>query len=286
MHGKSFREKLLEDLGLLAFLASVFSILAVAYLGGPKLLPENLAMLFVTVVAIVLVSFSAGVAAFVVVGSQLICYCAFKIFRFYSAGEGINAVSYLWLLLPIAAALSMRLFIAGRDRLELQNKMLSEQVEKLVMIDPLTELYNLRSFYHDLPRQISYIRRNELPLTLMIVRLRYAEELKRLFAGWRFDMIKQRLAQTVEDAIRSEDRLYSVDTDGGLAVMLTCDQSGGAVVKNRIHARAAAPGAFDNIADVPIKVDLQVAFVQYDGSMDDDIVAFKSRVENELQYDV
>ena len=286
MHKKSNHGILFQDIGLLAFLIVVFVTMAVVWAGGSDLLPENCVLMFFTVVAIMLITFSADIAAFVITGSLIICYTAYKIFSLYTNGTEISMLAYAWLLLPLAAIGSMKLFCIGRVRLETENSVLREQVEELVMVDPLTGLYNLRSFYHDIPMQVSYTKRNKMPLTLMIIHLRYAQELRRVLPGNHYDEVKQRLSQIVQDSIRSEDRVYSIDNDGGLATILTCDDVGSVHVRNRIRAKSSEKGAFDKIVDTSIKVDVQIAFLQYHQEMGTDMIHFKSLVENELQYDV
>ncbi len=286
MHKKRQYEILLQDIGMLMFLVLVFCSTIVVYVGGADFLIENVIMLFFTVVAIVLVTFSIDIAAFIVAGSQLICYSAYKLFNLFENGNAINAISYAWLILPMAIVGSMKLFCYGRNRLELENSILKKQVEELVMIDPLTGLYNLHSFYYDMERQIRYTSRNKLPLTLMIIQLRYAQELNKILSRGNYDKLKQRLAEIVGDAIRVEDNQYSIDNEGSLAVILTCDEQGGVLVRNRIRAMISEKAAFDNITNSSIKVETQIAFMQYKEDMGNDAVYFKNCVEKELQYDV
>ena len=282
----SFNWILLQDVGLFIFLMSVFSTAVVAYMGGAELLLENCAMVFLMVVAVILITYSSDIASLVIVGSQLICYAAYKLFSLYANGVVINATSYLWLILPLAAVGSMKLFFLGRNSLETTNAMLKTQVEELVMIDALTGLYNLRSFYYDISRQISYAQRNKLPLTLMIIQLRYESELKKVLSKSHYVMLKQRLAVISSEAIRSEDRIYSIDSVGSLAVILTCDNIGSGYVRNRITSRVSEKSAFDKITDTSIRVEVRIAYIQYNEEMGNDMINYKNSVEKELQYDV
>jgi GGDEF domain-containing protein len=243
-------------------------------------------MLFFTIVAIILVTFSIDIVAFVVVGSQLIFFTAYKLFNLYQNGTIITATSYAWLILSIVIVGSMKLFCLGRERIELENNILKNQVEELVMIDALTGLYNLRSFFYDIDKKIRYTRRNKLPLTLMIIQLRYAQELEKILSKKNYDKLRQRLSEIVGDAIRAEDDQYSIDKDGSLAVLLTCDDKGGELVSNRIRSTIGEKTAFDNIENLSIKVEVRIAFVQYNEDMGNDGVYFKKCVEKELQYDV
>ncbi len=286
MHNRRAHEILIQDAGLLIFFISVFCCAYLLYTGGGELLPENAIMLFITVAALMLITFSSDMSALLTVGAQLICYTAYKLFMLYQRGTIINIYSYAWLILPIAVTGSMKLFLRGRNRLELENGMLKQQLEELVMVDPLTGLYNLKSFYYDIDRQIRHSRRYKLPLTLMIIQLRYAEELRRLLSKKDYDGLKQRLAEIVGEAIRAEDRQYSIDGDGSLALILTCDEEGGELIRNRIRSFVSEKDAFDKIAGSSVRVQVRIAFAQYGEDMGNDVVYFKKYVERELQYDV
>lgn len=283
--GKRY-ETLIQDLGLLLFLISVFFSALILYIGGFDLIAENMVMIFFIILATVLVTFSFEMAAFVVAGTQITGYTAYKLFSLYNYGAVISLSAYAWLILPIAVAGSMKIFCSGRNKLEQENNLLKQQIEEQVMIDPLTGLYNLRSFYYDIDRQIRYTRRNKLPLTLMIVQLKYSLELKKILSRTNYDKLLQRFAEIVGDAIRVEDSQYSIDKEGSLAILLTCDEKGGELVKNRIRSMLNEKGAFDRITDTSIKVDVKIAYVQYSEEMGNDAIYFKNCVEKELQYDV
>lgn len=284
-NGKRY-ETLIQDIGLLVFLVSVFCGALVLYMGGYALIAENIVMLFLTALATILITFSAELAAFVVAGTQITGYTAYKLFNLYNSGTAIKPLSFVWLILPVAAAGAMKIFCMGRNKLEQENSLLKQQIEELVMIDPLTGLYNLRSFYYDIDRQIRYTRRNKLPLTLMLVQLKYGQELKKILSKVNYDRLLQRFAEIVGEAIRVEDSQYSIDKDSTLAIILTCDEKGGELVKNRIRSMLGEKGAFDRIADSSIKVEVRIAYVQYSEDMGNDTIYFKNCVEKELQYDV
>ena len=178
------------------------------------------------------------------------------------------------------------MFKKGMERVEIENAMLKQQVEELVMIDPLTGLYNLNSFYHDILVQIQYTKRNNIPMTLMILKLRYEQELKKVLSKKNYELLLQRLARLVEDAIRIEDKIYSLNQNGELGLILTCDEEGAIIVRNRLRNSLDKKEAFDGITDRSIRVSTQIAFIQYSLDMKDDIMGLKERVEGELQYDV
>ena len=155
------------------------------------------------------------------------------------------------------------------------------------MVNPLTKLYNLRSLYHDLYIQVSYAERNKLPLSLMVIVLKYESELKSILSRQNYERVIQRLAQIVSDTVRVEDKTYSTDHKGSLAIIMTCDKEGSEIAMGRLRSRISERDAFSDIADHAIKIEVKMASMEYSKEeFGDDMMQFKQRVENELQYDV
>lgn len=278
---------IMQDLGMFVFLISIFASSLLVSNSSAELKMENVIMFLILILAVILVSFQITTLATVCAGLQVLMYSAYKLYLNYSKGISIQFISYAWLFLPLIAVGSMLVFLQGRLRTELENDVLKQQVEDLVMIEPLTGLYNFRSMCNDLERQIAYSYRNSLDLTLMIVKLRYEAELKKILSNRNYDTLIQRLASKLEDCIRLEDKIYAIDDKGSIALILTCDAEGAAIVRKRINSSLNAKDAFAKITDAPIKVETRCAYVQYN-KKEGRISAMElvQRVESELQYDV
>lgn len=277
---------LMQDIGMLIFLAIIFISTLVFSNAGQDLLLENNIMLLIMFLGIGCSTFSKTTLGIIISASQTLIYTVYKLFYAYAYGVEIKSSCYLWALFPILSVVSILMFNKGMERVEIENTMLKQQVEELVMIDPLTGLYNLNSFYHDILVQIQYTKRNNIPMTLMILKLRYGQELKKVLSKKNYELLLQRLARLVEDVIRIEDKIYSLNGDGELGLILTCDAEGAIIVRNRLRNSLDNKEAFGGITDRAIRVSTQIAFIQYDLEMKDDIMGLKERVEGELQYDV
>ncbi|MDO5574845.1 MAG: diguanylate cyclase [bacterium] len=278
---------LFQDIGIFLLLASILASTLVVANVEQELFLESIIMLLAVFVAILFAAFKMDSIAVIVAGFQILAYAAYKLFTVYSYGKQIDGICYAWLLLPLIAVASMLMFVNGSQRTETENDVLKEQVEELVMVNALTGLYNLRSLYNDLQKQIAYTERNGLPLSLMIIKLRYEPELKRVLSRSHYEALIQKLAETVVDAVRLEDRIYSLDNNGSVGVLLTCDQAGTTYVEKRIKSRIQDRATFSGITDNSIIVEVKIATVQYNKEeYDKDVMRFKQKVENELQYDV
>lgn len=278
---------LFQDLGLVLLLACLFTgVLTVSYTPKPLLFEAVLMLLFIFL-AILLTGFKLFGLSIVLSGLEVLIYTAYRLYLFLAYETEIPLISFVLIFLPILSVAAMYLFVSGNRKLELENDILREQVEELVMVNPLTKLYNLRSLYHDLYIQVSYAERNKLPLSLMVIVLKYESELKSILSRQNYERVIQRLAQIVSDTVRVEDKTYSTDHKGSLAIIMTCDKEGSEIAMGRLRSRISERDAFSDIADHAIKIEVKMASMEYSKEeFGDDMMQFKQRVENELQYDV
>ncbi len=155
------------------------------------------------------------------------------------------------------------------------------------MIDPLTGFYNLRSMFMDIQTQISYAERNNNMISLMILKPRYQKELKSVLKKLQYEEVLTRLAKYVYDTVRLEDRVYSIDGEGSLGVVLTCDKKGAQVVEARLRNKISEPLAFAGIATSPIRVEVKIGCLEYKKEeYQRDARLFKKKVEEEVEYDI
>lgn len=276
---------LLQDLGLVLLLLCAGAMAITVGNAGNELLLEFVIMMLASFFAILLAGFKLSSLSIVVAGLSIVVYTAYKLYFYYAYTEEIPYICFVWLVFPALSVFAMLLFIYGNRQTELENDVLKEQVEELVMINSLTGLYNLRSLYNDLQKQTAYAERNHMNICLMIVKLRYEQELRGVLSRTRYEALLQKMAEMVVDAVRVEDRTYSLDNHGTIGIILTCDEPGSEFARRRIKSRMEEKDAF-GMKDTSIKVDVQIACLQYDKEKYDNMITFKQKVESELQYDV
>lgn len=278
---------LLQDIGLVLFLLGVGAMAFTVGYVEKSLLIEFIIMLMATFFAILLAGFKLNSLSIVAAGFSILGYSAYKLYMVFAYSKEIDPLCYVWIIFPVITVGAMSVFVYGNAQTELENDVLKEQVEELVMVNSLTGLYNLRSLYNDLEKQIAYAQRNDMSISLMIVKLRYDQELKSILSRSHFETLIQRMAVLVVDAVRVEDRTYSLDNQGTIGIILTCDLAGSEFAKKRIKARIESPEAFQGITDSAIQVKVKIAYLEFDREeYGNDMITFKQKVESELQYDV
>ena len=286
MNNKDISGKTLEDIGISVLLLALFAVTIICSLSGEALFTENLIMTIVTFIAVLLIALRVTAIPIIIAAIETVCFVAFKIYQVFAQDAAVPGVSYLWVAVPGLSVLGMTMFIKGVQSLQRDNNVLSQQVEDLIMIDPLTGFYNLRSMYMDIQTQISFSERNNTALSLMILRPRYKKELKDVLKKAQYETAIVNLSKIVFDTVRLEDRVYSLDGDGTLGIVLTCDKEGAKLVRKRILSKLESTDVFNNIAEKPIRMEVQLGFLEYKKEYNRDAIHFKSLVEEEVAYDL
>lgn len=286
MNKKDVSGKTLQDVGICVLLVALFAATIACALADPTLFSENILMTAVTFAAVLMAAFRVTGFAIVMAALQTLIFFVFKVYGMFVLNNPISTSSYFWIVIPGLSVLGMVMFIKGVARLQLDNNILSKQVEELIMIDPLTGFYNLRSMFMDIQTQISFAERNNKKICLMILRPRYRKELKDVLKKNQYETAIVKLSKYVFDTVRLEDRVYSIDGDGTIGVLLTCDRAGSRLVEERLRNKIENESAFQDIAEKPIRMDIQLGCLEYTSDYNRDAILFKSQVEEELAYDI
>lgn len=286
MDKKEVAGKTLQDVGICILLSS-FLLSAILFAATQDHYLEGLLMLSTMFVAVLFACFNLAGFAIVIASLGVVAFIAYKVYLILVVDENVLPISFGWILLAAMATVGALLFVNGLKKVKLENQVLKQQVEELVMIDPLTGFYNLRSMFMDTQTQISYAERNGKAISLMIIKFRYNKELKSVLKKSQYDEVIIRLSKLVFDTVRLEDRVYAIDNEGSLGVLLTCDKSGSKIVEKRLRGKLEDPAIFDGIAPSQIRVEVKIGCLQYKKEeFQRDVMLFKERVEEEVEYDL
>ena len=129
---------------------------------------------------------------------------------------------------------------AAHGALALRNAWLLEQVQQLAETDPLTSVYNRRTFQRQLARHLSHSRRTGEPLTLALFDLDHFKRFNDRYGHQVGDDILRKSAQALETASRDFDTVARYGGEEFAVIMpgLRSSESLGAI--ERLRAAIAA----------------------------------------------
>lgn len=275
--------KVMYDLGtVLIFCAFMIASVVMANCGH-ELYKENLVMVAVTFTAAILAAFRVINAAMILAAIQTVIYIGIKVSALMSSSD-INKVSFGWILVPGLMVIGYTYVNKAKVEQERSQEVMTEQLNELVMTDPVTGLYNLRSMYMDIQTQISYAERNNKQISLMILRPKYVNEMKTVLKQKEFDEVVVRLSKVVCDTIRLEDRVYSIDSEGSFGIILTCDLAGAKLVEERLTNKFKDKALYAGVVtNNELRIEMQLGCVQYNSALNRDAIKFKEMAQNAVR---
>ena len=278
-----FGEKALYDMGtVIIFCAFVIASIVMSN-SGIELFKVNLTMAGVTFAVAVLAAFRVINGAMILAGLQTVIFIGVSI-SMASGGKLDNRVLFGWILVPGLLVMGYSFIDRSKKEQERLREVMNEQLDQLIMTDPVTGLYNLRSMYMDIQTQISYAERNNKQICLMILKPKYVEEMKAVLKQDEFDEVVVRLSKAVCDTVRLEDKVYAIDSEGSFGVILTCDLAGAELVEERLAEKLKDEELYDGVDEEhDIRVEMMLGCVQYEDEIDRDAIRFKRMAEEALK---
>ncbi|MCR4807394.1 MAG: GGDEF domain-containing protein [Lachnospiraceae bacterium] len=250
---------------------------------GRELYKENITMVAVAFTVAILAAFRVINAAMILAALQTVIFIGLKIASIAS-GTLEYKISFGWVAVPGLLVLGYTFINRAKREANLAQEIMNEQINELIMTDPVTGLYNLRSMYMDIQTQISYAERNNKQICLMILMPKYVDEMKAVLKPKEFKEVVIRLSKAVCDTVRLEDRVYSIDSEGGFGIILTCDREGARLVEDRLSERLSDADMYsDIVAGNEIRVEMQLGCVQYDEKLERDAIKFKDQTQAALK---
>ena len=280
------RSILLQDLGVFLFMASIIGGSLIVALADRELLYQNVALLFGLFLVGLLIILRARTAGVIVSSVIILVFTIYKLYMRLAYLKPIEWTAFLWPLLIIATLAGMTLFVALLSTIEGVNSILNRRIDELTTIDPLTGLENLRSMVGSLKRYMALSERNGTFMGLMMVRLRYHEEIKKVLTARQFNDLRHILAETIANVLRMEDRVFTIDENGSIAIIYFGEDKGVSVVKSRILHAVEKQNMLPDLNEQMLTVELSIVHRHYDKSYSKDALRYISDVEKEFAYEV
>jgi diguanylate cyclase (GGDEF)-like protein len=236
--------------------------------------------------AVIIISYFLGPTVGLLSSTVIIFfYGSFKLYGTLSLNSPVALNTYVWMLfIPLSS------FITGMlsdniHKLQDDNEKLLRDYKNLVTIDSETGLNNLKGFYMNMKNQLSFSRRHKTPLTLMIVKLHYFEDLKAILGDTKLTELLIDIGNCINDATRNEDERYKLGEDIFAILMPNTDFKGSEIVKFRIKENLTNLTIEANEKGKIVNLETKIGAFELNDNIKDSF-EFKELAEKELEYDV
>jgi two-component system cell cycle response regulator len=125
--------------------------------------------------------------------------------------------------------------------------------------DPMTRIYNKKFFADTYRKDFSYCLRHRVPLTVVIFDVDFFKKVNDTFGHAAGDFVLIKLAQTVQDAIRTEDVFARYGGEEFVLLLRECEEDKGFIFCERIRRKVEATVFSFEGKKIPVTVSLGLA---------------------------
>ena len=234
----------------------------------------------------IMITYTGGIIVGLIATSiAIFIYAAYIFYISLNNGVEITYISYLWMIFMPIVSYTTGKFTNNINNLQKSNVKLEREYENLVTIHEDTGLLNVKAFYMNLEREISKAKRHKTELTLMLVKLPYYKETKKILGESKTNKLMKDISDVITKSTRIEDERYTIENDTIAIIMPNTGEDGANIVKERIKIGISDISLSLKNNKNYISIDTKIAAVEYKKDIKSPI-EYKTYVQEELQYDV
>ncbi len=277
---------LLADGGFVSFI--LFCFVGILFVTSePDHYLFNILMLNVAFMIGILVYFTNVTTGLVLNIVFIFAYGTFTLYRTMAIGDAVSAQTYFWLLMSPFCTGAIWMMTSGMKRLQAEAESLKETNERLATMDRNTNLRTILSFQKDATVYMALSTRYGIPLTLLVMQVRYWRDVRRIIDGDGITDALIRLSELGESSIRSNDSLYMLDKENATwGMLLFTDLEGSKVVASRLRANLEQFNEREGEGGFRVEFQLRIGACQYDPETVASPLDFIDKARKQLEYDV
>ncbi|QSF44934.1 diguanylate cyclase domain-containing protein [Paenibacillus tianjinensis] len=280
------RSSLVSDLGFLGFLVLVF-ICIVFIAGSGNDYIQNIIILNIAFILALVTYFTTVTAGLVLNLAFIFGYGFFIVYQTVSRGETIGISTYFWLIMVPLITVVLWIFTSSSRELEAENERLKKTTATLATVDENTDLRNSVAFQKDASLFTGISTRYGIPLTLLVVKVKYWSEIRRLIPEDQLSEAIYDVSQLSQSSIRTNDALYLLDKeDATWGLLLFTDREGAKIVIERIKFKLQELNDNEFTGKYKVNLGLKIGAVQYEAETIENPLDFIVQAKKQLEYDV
>jgi GGDEF domain-containing protein len=283
---KRNQSSLLSDGGfLLLFVICFITILFTT--GDPDRYIQNIILLNVAFLIAIVTYFTTVTTGLIMNILFIFGYGTFTLYQTVVAGDVIGTQNYFWLVMTPAFTFVTWMLTLAQKQLQTKNDLLEKTNASLATMDENTNLKNSRSFQKDATVFMALSVRYKIPLTLMVVNVKYWDELKRMISEEKMTEAMYDLSKLNETSIRTNDSLYMLSNENPTwGMLLFTDRMGANLVIDRLMQNVVEFNQVEFADKYKIELNLRMGAMEYDPEKIATPLDFIVQARKQLEYDV
>jgi len=281
-----FRSSMVSDGAfLLLILACFISIVFTA--GNPNLYIQNIIFLNVAFLIAVVTYFTTVTTGLILNILFIFGYGTFTLYQTVVVGGLIGTQNYFWLIMTPVFTVATWLLTMGNRQLQLENEQLHKANDSLATVDAGTSLKTTLSFQTDATVFMALSVRYNIPLTLMVISVKYWDELRRMIGEDQLLEAVHDLSKMNQTSIRTNDSLYLLNKDNPMwGMLLFTDRPGANIVIDRLRSRVDERNRDEFASKYRVELVLKIGAMEYESEQITSPLEFIAQAKKQLEFDV
>ncbi|NPV44458.1 MAG: diguanylate cyclase [Firmicutes bacterium] len=266
----------------------IFAVLVTFIFIEYQQLPIEIYFLFALNTLLIVFAYSLGLVAGLI-GSMAAVFCYGTYLVYGAVVKGlmmeVNYQQVMWLFLfPLSSYISGRLSLAIKETIERSERYIKD-MEDLVLLDKETGFSNSKKFYLDLSEEISKSKRYGTPLSIMLIKLQYFDELRSIYGNEVCSNAVINISKKIAELSRDIDKKARLEADKFALILSNTDEKGALVLKERLVKFLESLEISVGEGRKKLNLSFKIGIAELEDK-EEDAIAFKERAERELEYDV
>jgi GGDEF domain-containing protein len=280
------QSSLLSDSGFL--LLFILCFISVVFTSGDRThYLTNIILLNAAFLIAIITYFSNLITGLILNIVFIFGYGSYILYQTIIIGAVIENQRFFWLFIPPLFTVVTWMMTLGNKRLQRENERLKRRNESLATMDESTNLKNMRSLHQDASVFMALSTRYEIPLTLMIITVKYWDEVKRMISEEQMNNVILDISKLSESSVRMNDSLYILNYKNPTwALLLFTERTGADVVMDRIKQKVDALNADGFASKYKVELQLRIGAIEYNSETIKSPIDFISQARGQLEYDV
>ncbi len=280
------QSSIISDSGFLLLI--VLSFISIVFTAGdPNQYMQNIIFLNVAFLIAVITYFTNVTAGLILNLLFIFGFGTYTLYESLVVGGAISSPNYFWLLMTPLFTVVTWMFSYASRRLQSENEQLRKTNDRHATMDEKTNLRNSRSFQNDASIFMALSTRYQIPLTLLVINVKYWDELRRMISEDEMNDAILELSKVGQTSIRTNDALYMLNSDNPTwGMLLFTDRPGANIVIDRLRQKVKEMNTAEFSARYKVELSLKIGAVQYEQESLTTPLEFIVKARKELEYDV
>lgn len=277
---------LLSDISFLLLLMLCF-VCIVFIAGDTGHYIANIVMLNVVFLLAVVTYFTSATTGLVLNVLFIFGYGTYTLYEIVVKSVPVSGGSYFWLIAAPAMTVVTWLLTQANRQLQNENAGLRAKNASLVTVDENTKLRNMRSFQADSTVFMAISNRYGIPVTLLVLQVKYWDDLKRIVGESELNAIISDVTRINESSIRANDSLYMLNPSSPMwGVLLLTDLVGTDAVVKRLRDKIDSINREADEDKYKVRLALTVGAAEYKAEEHPSPLEWIALAKRQMEYDV